>query len=124
HEQMTAARAEQRKVALVIHLPQVVGRAALKAGPLDLPRGQRGIQQIGAAQDAGDGTRCERGTALVEQLARQLAPVPTAARPQAQPNHRVFDLRGGASRTAPRTTRAILQRTGALLSIALQPLVA
>src|SRR5271168_5373686 len=71
-QRMAAGAVEGREVALVIHLPQFVGRRALKA--LKGARRRRSlVEQTATAQDAGDSARRQLGAALDEQPSRQLA---------------------------------------------------
>jgi hypothetical protein len=74
---MTAAAVEQGKVALEVHLPQGVGRDMFEALPGALAGGGGAIQQVGAAQDGGDGTRRQARTTFVSQQPRQPCVRPT-----------------------------------------------
>jgi hypothetical protein len=106
---MAAAVVEQRRGALEIHLPQGVGRDVIEALPSVLAGRGGWIKQVGAAQDAGDGTGRQSRTTLLNQQPRKLASAPRIARLMPQLDDALCYLVNCAGRTVARSPRAIAQ---------------
>ena len=110
------------EVALVIHLPQFIGRRAFKALK-GARRRRRPVEQTATAQDAGDSARRQLWAALDKQPSRQLASAPRTEHRAAHFDHPLLDLRRRALGRASRQARAIDKPAAALLGVAQQPLV-
>lgn len=108
-------------VALVVHLPEVVGRLGLEADHrLD---GDRLAEPPVTAENGCDGSGRRRGlNALVEEHPLDLAPAPARVL-VADAEHGGFDLGRRAVRAAVRGPRLVGQGVNAALAVATEPLV-
>src|SRR6516164_9444201 len=73
-QRMAACASDEREVSLEVHLPQLIGYAALEALPGSGSRRALRFNQTMAVQDLGDRARRQFGTTPIQQLARQFAP--------------------------------------------------